>query len=58
MKSKKVLGVFNETYTKNYEKKKGNLRSHNLKLTLDILELMMKSKKKFLCSFLRNLVRG
>ena len=37
-------------------------QGHNLKLTLDILELTMKSKKKslgvFISSFLRNLVGG
>ena len=56
---KKVLGVFNgsfEIYTRYFQKKckkfsrpqavKRGAQSHNLKLTLDILELMMKSKKK------------
>ena len=31
-----------------HKPKKGELQGHNLKLTLDILELMMKSKKKIL----------
>ena len=39
---------------------KGKPKDHNLKLTLNILKLMMKSKKKFFgvfnISFLKNLI--
>ena len=43
-----------------HEPQKGELQGNNLKLTLDILELMIKNKKKVLGgfngSYLRNLV--
>ena len=54
MKSKKsALGVFNgsfKTYARRYRKIKGS-QSNNLKLTQDIIELIIKRKWKVLGSF-------